>query len=369
MLKVLKGFFFLTFAVKIAFADFNRLSYDRYNEGVLNSFGISGSFLAKLQEKNITNPNRLHTKWDFFLEQFDNGYEFIPVLRSIMVEAGIPQEFLFLAMAESGFSVRAYSPKKAAGIWQIMPKTAKSLGLKINEYIDERRDPIKSTQAAARYLRYLYKQTGEWYLAAMAYNYGIGNLQKAIQKAGSSDIETLMNEEKKYLPKETREYIRMILEMSLAFNNYEKLQDSDKKYLLNRGAADSIVGVQVKSGTMLEYIAQQLDMSLVELKKYNRQFRYNFLPPGGGDYTVYIPYEKLSYFKQAYVPDENPNRVFVLHKIKKGDTLIGLSRKYKVSIQEIKLANQMEKIFLKVNQKIIIPVIREEYKKLANKGI
>lgn len=350
-------------------ADFSRISYDRYNEGVLNSFGVSGSFLTKLQEKNFTNPNRLHTKWDFFLEQFDNGYEFIPMLRSIMVEAGIPQEFLFLAMAESGFSVRAYSPKKAAGIWQIMPKTAKSLGLKINDYIDERRDPIKSTQAAAKYLRYLYKHTGEWYLAAMAYNCGLGNLKKAIQKAGSTDIETLLNEEERYLPRETREYIRMILEMSLAFNNYEKLQDSDKKYLLNRGAADSIVGIQIKSGTMLEYIAEQLDMSLVELKKYNRQFRYNFLPPGGGDYTVYIPYEKLSYFKQSYIPDENPNRIFVLHKIKKGDTLIGLSKKYNVSVQEIKIANQMEKISLKVNKNIIIPVVKEEYKKLANKGI
>lgn len=350
------------------FGDFNRLLHDRYSEGILNSFGVSGSFLAKLQQKNITNPNRLYTKWDFFLEQFDNGYEFIPVLRSIMVEAGIPQEFLFLAMAESGFSVRAYSSKKAAGIWQIMPKTAKSLGLKINEYIDERRDPIKSTQAAAKYLRYLYNNTGEWYLAAMAYNCGIGRLKKAIQKAGSADLEILLDEEKKYVPKETREYIRMILEMSLAFNSYERLQNSDKKYLLNRGANDSIVGVKIKSGTTLEYIAEQLDMSLVDLKKYNRQFRYNFLPPGDGDYTVYIPYEKLSYFRQAYIPDENPNRMFVLHQIKKGDTLYALAKKYNISIEKIKAANQMDKVSLRINQKIIIPVIKEEYKKIANKG-
>ncbi|CBG40411.1 lytic transglycosylase domain-containing protein [Helicobacter mustelae] len=369
MRKFSRIFVLFCLASSGVFADFNRISYDRYSEGVLNSFGVSGAYLTKLQEKSFSTSNRLHTKWDFFLEQFDNGYEFIPVLRSIMVESGIPQEFLFLAMAESGFSLRAYSSKKAAGIWQIMPKTAKILGLEINDYLDERRDPIKSTQAAARYLRYLYKNTGEWYLAAMAYNCGIGNLRKAIKKAGTTDIETLLSEEKKYLPRETREYIRMILEMSLAFNNYERLQNSDKKYLLNRGAADSIVGVQIKSGTMLEYIASQLDMSLLELKKYNRQFRYNFLPPGKGDYTVYIPYEKLSYFKQAYTPDENPNRIFVLHKIKKGDTLNRLSKKYKVSVQEIKLANQMEKVFLKVNQKIIIPVVREEYKKLANKGL
>ncbi len=350
------------------FADFNRLGHDRHNEGILNSFGVSGTFLARLQQKNFTNPNRLHTKWDFFLEQFDNGYEFIPVLRSIMVEAGIPQEFLFLAMAESGFSVRAYSAKKAAGIWQIMPKTAKSLGLVINDYIDERRDPIKSTQAAARYLRYLYKNTGEWYLAAMAYNCGIGRLKQAIQKAGSSDIEVLLDENNKYLPKETREYIRMILEMSLAFNNYEKLQNSDKKYLLNRGASDSIVGVKIGSGTMLEYIAEQLDISLVELKKYNRQFRYDFLPPGRRDYTVYIPYEKLSAFRQTYRPDENPNRMFVVHRIKKGDTLTRIAKKYKVSVQEIKIANQMDKVALRINQKLIIPLIKEQKHKLANKG-
>ena len=362
-----KIFIFLFFA-GFVFADFNRIAYDRHNEGVLNSFGVSGSYLAKLQEKTITNPNRLHNRWDFFLEQFDNGYEFIPVLRSIMVEAGIPQEFLFLAMAESGFSTRAYSVKKAAGIWQIMPKTAKELKLKINDYIDERRDPIKSTQAAAKYLRYLYQNTGEWYLAAMAYNCGLGRLKNAIKKAGSNDIEILLDEEKKYLPRETRGYIRMILEMSLAFNNYERFQDVDKKYLLNRGAADSIVGVKVNSGTTLEYIAEQLDMSLVDLKKYNRQFRYDFLPPGKGDYTVYVPYEKLATFKQSYVPDTNPNRFFVFHEIKKGDTLYGLSRKYRVSIEDIKRANQMDKVSLRVKQKIIIPMLRQDYKKVANKG-
>lgn len=368
MTRILKiGCAFLL-AGSLSLADFNRLVYDRHNEGVLNSFGVSGDYLAKLQQKMITAPNRLHSRWDFFLEQFDNGYEFIPVLRSIMVEAGIPQEFLFLAMAESGFSVRAYSAKKAAGIWQIMPKTAKDLGLKINDYVDERRDPIKSTQAAAKYLRYLHKQTGEWYLAAMAYNCGIGRLKAAIKKAGSSDLEVLLDEEKRYLPQETRGYIRMILEMSLAFNNYEKFQASDKKYLLNRGATDTIVGIKIASGTTLEYIAQQLDMSLVELKKYNRQFRFDFLPPGKGDYTVYIPYEKLSRFKQAYVPDSNRNRNFILYEIKKGDTLYALSKKYGVSMEDIRLANQMEKVFLRPKQKIIIPIMRQDYKKIANKA-
>ncbi len=368
MTQILKLSCAVFFSISVLFADFNRMAYDRHNEGVLNSFGVSGSYLAKLQEKTVTAPNRLHSRWDFFLEQFDNGYAFIPVLRSIMVEAGIPQEFLFLAMAESGFSVRAYSPKKAAGIWQIMPKTARDLGLRINDYLDERRDPIKSTQAAAKYLRYLYKHTGEWYLAAMAYNCGLGRLRAAIKKANSNDIEVLLDEEKKYLPQETRSYIRMILEMSLAFNSYEKFQESNKKYLLNRGAGDTIIGVKIGAGTTLEYIAQQLDMSLVELKKYNRQFRFDFLPPGKGDYTVYIPYEKLSGFRQAYIPDPNANRNFILHEIKKGDTLYGLSKKYGVSMDDIRLANQMEKVFLRPKQKIIIPIIHHDYKKVANKG-
>lgn len=350
-------------------ADFNSLTYDRFSENVLNSFGVSGTFLAQLRAKNSLKSSSAEARWDYFVEKFDSGYEFIPILKSMMAQAGIPQEFLFLAMAESEFSTRAYSSKKASGIWQLMPVTAKQLGLKINDYIDERRDPIKSTQAAIKYLQFLYKITGKWYLAAMAYNCGVGRLQKAIKKAKSSDIDVLLDEHKKYLPKETRNYIRMILSMSLAFNNIDRFKSDDREYLLNRGAMNTLVSVNVKAGTMLAVIAEGAGMSLEDLKKYNRQFRYNFLPPGFGEYAVYIPYEKLAYFKQNFQEDKNPNEMFVLHKVKQGETLTSIAKKYKVSIQEIKITNKLKNSFLSINQKLIVPVIRKDYRKLVRNEI
>ncbi|PAF46624.1 lytic transglycosylase [Helicobacter sp. 12S02634-8] len=350
-------------------ADLNNLVYDRFSENILNSFGVSGVFLAKLKAKNSLKLGSAETKWDYFLQKFDASYEFIPILKSMIAQAGIPQEFLFLAMAESEFSTKAYSPKKASGIWQLMPVTAKQLGLTINDYIDERRDPIKSTQAAIRYLQFLYKITGQWYLAAMAYNCGIGRLQKAIKEAKSTDIDVLLDDEKKYLPKETRNYIRMILSMSVAFNNIDRLKSEDREYLLNRGAMNTLASVHIKAGTLLENIAEGAGMRLEDLKKYNRQFRYNFLPPGYNEYTVYIPYEKLAHFKQNFKADTDPNEMFVLHRVKQGETLSSISKKYKVRISELKTTNNLKNSFLSINQKLIVPIIKKDYQKIAQNEV
>ena len=143
--------------------------FNRFDTTTINAFNIPIEYIATLEsEGRLIDVDT--TKWKYLTRQFDNGYEFIPILRKMLADADVPQEFLFLAMAESEFKSQALSSKKAAGIWQLMPATAKELGLIIDEYIDERQDPIKSTQAAIKYLQYLHKATGKWYLAAMAYN-------------------------------------------------------------------------------------------------------------------------------------------------------------------------------------------------------
>lgn len=335
----------------------------RASEGILQSFDLDVSFLPSINQSNVLYSHSVQARWEYFLEKFDQGYEVIPTLRLMMAEQGIPQEFLFLAMAESEFSVRAYSPKKASGIWQLMPNTAKELGLQINDYIDERRDSIKSTRAAIKYLKYLKEVTGEWYLAAIAYNCGIGRLQKAIKKAGTKDLETLLDPEKSYLPRETRHYIRMILGMSLAFNNADLLKNQNREYFLNRGAGSTIAGVDVDAGTPLLEIAKSIGLSLNDLKKYNKQFKYDFLPPGKGRYTVYIPYDRLASFKQNFQPTNRQNEMYVLHRVKKGETLYSIARQYQTSIQQIKEANNVKTAHLSIKQSLIIPVLKEKYQK------
>ncbi len=322
-------------------------------QSTMNALDIPQSYIAKLESEGKLLD--IYTRrWSYLANQFDKGYEFIPTLRKMLYDAKIPQEFLFLAMAESEFKTHALSPKSAAGIWQIMPATAKELGLVINEYIDERQDPIKSTQAAIKYLQYLHKQTGKWYLAAMAYNCGLGRLNRGIDEAGSSDIEVLLDENSQFLPLETREYLRKIMSMSLAFSNAHDMKISNKEYMLNRGAGDSLAVVQVKGGNSLANVAKGANMTLSDFVSYNRHFKYDFVPLDREEYEVYIPYDRLSYFKQNFKNVINAG--FILYKVKKGDTLYDIAKSHHTSIDKIKKVNAMKNNRLFVNQMIKVPV-------------
>lgn len=328
---------------------------NRFNEETISAFSIPTEYIATLEkeERLIAFDTR---KWQYLSRKFDNGYEFIPILRKMLFDAEIPQEFLFLAMAESEFDARALSVKKAAGIWQFMPPTARELGLVINDYIDERADPIKSTAAAIKYLQYLYKSTGKWYLAAMAYNCGLGRLNRAIKDAGSDDIAVLLDEEAQYLPLETREYVRKIISMSLAFSNAHELKQMDKEYMLNRGAADSIVVVSVKAGNSLKNIAKGANMSVDSLKNYNRHFKYDFVPLGSSEYQVYLPYEKLSYFKQHFKNVVEITSFYAPYIVQKGDTLSSIARKNNTTIDKLKSLNKLKSSKLSINQKLLVPL-------------
>lgn len=329
--------------------------FNRFDTTTINAFNIPVEYIATLQaEGQLIDVDT--TRWRYLAKQFDNGYEFIPILRKMLADADVPQEFLFLAMAESEFKSQALSSKKAAGIWQLMPATAKELGLIINDYIDERQDPIKSTQAAIKYLQYLYKATGKWYLAAMAYNCGLGRLNRAISEADSNDIAVLLDEDMQYLPLETRNYLRKIMSMSLAFSNAHELKQADKEYMLNRGAGDSLVIVNVKAGNSLANIAKGANMRLDDLRKYNRHFKYDFVPFSQKEYQVYLPYDKLSYFKQHFKNVIDVRSHFVIYKVKKGDSLSSISRKHNVSIDKIKQANGLKSNALMVNQTLRLPI-------------
>ncbi len=330
--------------------------FNRFDTRTINAFNIPVEYIATLQaEGQLIDVDT--TKWKYLTRQFDNGYEFIPILRKMLADADVPQEFLFLAMAESEFKSQALSAKKAAGIWQLMPATAKELGLKIDDYIDERQDPIKSTQAAIKYLQYLYNATGKWYLAAMAYNCGLGRLNRAIKEAESDNIAVLLDEEEQYLPLETRNYLRKIMSMSLAFSNAHELKQADKEYMLNRGAGDSLVIVHVKAGNSLANIAKGANMSLEQFRSYNRHFKYDFVPFGQKEYQVYLPYERLTYFKQHFknVLDTRPH--FVTYRVRKGDNLSKIAKKHNISIDKIKQMNGLKSNMLVVNQTLKLPML------------
>ncbi len=285
----------------------------------------------------------------------EDAYVFIPAIKNILNQYKVPPEFLFLAMAESNFSNKAYSNKRASGLWQFMPKTATLFGLKIDEYVDERRDLIKSTEAAAKYLSQLHKRFGKWYLAAIAYNCGGGRLNQAIRRAGTDELSVLLDSKKKYIPRESRFYIRKIVALALMGNDEQFLLSSEYGHLLNRANAYSISIVKVPSGESLKRIAEIIHIPFKDLKSLNRHLKYDFVPPYKDGYEIYIPYIKLSEFKQKYKED-NIKNIYKIYTVKSGDNLIKIGHKYKISYKVIKDFNKLKTNRLRLNQKLIIPI-------------
>ncbi|WP_373002231.1 LysM peptidoglycan-binding domain-containing protein [Sulfurimonas sp.] len=322
---------------------------------LLESFDIEASFLYdpimnQMKAKKSTIQKNKH-----FFKAMDEAYTFIPAIKSILAKHGVPPEFLYLAMAESNFSTRAYSKKRASGLWQFMPATGKLYGLKIDEYVDERRDLIKSTEAAAKYLSHLHKRFGKWYLAAIAYNCGGGRLNHAIKKAGSNELSVLLDPKKKYIPKESRYYIRKIVALAMIGQDEQFLMHSEYEHLLNRANAYSISTVQLSSGDSMRRLSKMVGIPLAELKKLNRHLKYDFVPPYAKGYDVYIPYIKLNEFKRKYTPEPMKN-IYKVHVVQRGDNLSYIGKKYGVSYKVIKDFNKLKSYRLKLKQRLIIPI-------------
>ncbi len=303
----------------------------------------------------MKNRNKTIYKNKHFFRAMNEAYLFIPTIKSILAKNDIPAVFLYLAMAESSFSNRAYSKKRASGLWQFMPATGRLYGLKINQYVDERRDLVKSTEAAAKYLTHLHKRFGKWYLAAIAYNCGGGRLNQAIKKAGSDKLSVLLDYKKKYIPRESRFYIRKIVALTMIGHDEQFLLNSEYGYLLNRANAYPVSTIKLPRGESLKRVAKIIGLPLKELKKINRHLKYDFVPPYAKEYDIYIPYIKLSEFKQNYHSEPIKN-IYKVHIVKQGDNLSRIGKKYGISYRVIKDFNKLKRNRLTLKQKLIIPI-------------
>lgn len=352
-----KHYFFFLFLPVLLFAGLTFENNHQKEMKLLRSFDIDPSFLNDPKLIKIVEDIRSVYKNRHFFRAMNEAYLYIPMIKSILADSEVPAEFLFLAMAESNFATHAYSNKKASGLWQFMSATGRLYGLKIDEYTDERRDPVKSTHAAVKYLSALYKRFGKWYLAALAYNCGEGRVQRAIRKAGTDDLYVLLDERKKYLPAESRRYIRKIVALTLLGSDESFLIESEYAYLLNRANAYSIATVALPQGERLSRVAEILEMPRADLKKLNRHLKYDFIPPYGKGCEIYIPYVKLSEFKQKYKPCDL-KQIYLVHIVKPGDNLSAIGHRYGVRYKVIQDFNNLESTRLSLRQKLIIPVTK-----------
>ena len=203
---------------------------------------------------------------------------------------GVPLELKYLPVIESALNAKAYSPAGASGLWQFIPSTGVMYGLKVNSLVDERRDPVKSSRAAALYLKHLYSIYHDWTLVIAAYNCGPGNVNKAIRRAdGVKDYWAIY----KYLPQETRGYVPAFIAATYAMNYYKEHRICPAH--INRTIV--VDTIQVSKRVHLKQIAAVLDIDINELRNLNPQYRHDIIPGNGVAYTLALPVNKLNQFE------------------------------------------------------------------------
>lgn len=294
-----------------------------------------------------------------FLKWLVRGESTKHLVEPILKEQGIPREFFYLAMIESGFSNQASSSARAAGTWQFMSATAKLFGLRINYWIDERKDPLKSTVAASRYLKHLYARYGDWYLAMAAYNAGPGNVNRSIRKAKTRDFWEISKT--RYLPRETKNYVPKMLAALILAKHPEK-----HGFEVKKDPAKMIPheGVNLDKPVDLAEVAKKLKIPLRQIKYWNPELRKNITPPQsqlaafGGAYHLRLPAEHVEQF-ESIKPQLALIEVkdILLHKVKGGDTLYQIARKYKVPVKKLlKLNPNLSPRTLRIGKQIAVPV-------------
>ncbi|MBM3727482.1 MAG: lytic transglycosylase [Acidobacteria bacterium] len=256
------------------------------------------------------------------------------MIQRILAEEGVPQELMYLAQAESGFMPRAVSYRAAVGMWQFVKFRGNEYGLKQTPLYDDRLDPEKATRAAARHLRDLYMQLGDWRLAMAAYNCGPGCVERAVQRTGYADYWELR--ERGALPKETRNYVPIITAMTIVLKNAKDygIEDKDPDPPM---VYDTL---QLPTDTSLQLLADILDTTVSTLKDLNPALLKSTVP---ANYDLHVPRGTASLVRSALemVPAEK-RLGWRVHRVAQGEDLDTVARLYKVTSAALKTANRLD---------------------------
>ena len=292
------------YKIIIIFFLFSTLSYANLRQEfpsysyVLTEFNINEEYIDNPEFKHFVNEH----KYDYtkrFINAIKRGSLIVPLMKEMMSQRDISPVFIYISMVESAFNPKARSRTGAGGLWQITVNTAKELKLTVNSAVDERYDPIRSTNAAVKYLYKINSNLNSWYLTTMAYNCGNGCVNKSIKRAGSRDLGTLISSKKSYIKEETKKYIKKILLMAMIGENY-LFKDNDRvgelMYKMNN---DSITPVKVHAGENISNVALVLNMNKFFLEKINAHLK-NGQVPFNREYSINIPSSKVEMFNSYY---------------------------------------------------------------------
>ncbi|MBI3754932.1 MAG: transglycosylase SLT domain-containing protein [Deltaproteobacteria bacterium] len=306
----------------------------RENKGQDQVSEEEGQYLHRLDEMAAETPNEeeaitydvpvvVNDKVELFIKYFQTrgrkyfekwltrSERYLPMVRDIFRQNGLPEDLAYLALIESGFNPNARSRARAVGMWQFMKWTGRKYGLTIEMWVDERRDPEKATWAAARYLKDLYGLFNSWHLSAASYNAGEGRIMRVIKRYKTDDFWIVAKQKK-----------------------------------------------ALKRATDLRVIAKACECSAEEIKELNPELLRWFTPPNEPEYEIKLPTEKAEKFKvnfAAIPPQERLN--FLVHKIKRGETLSIIAKRYSASIESILYLNKLKSVkYVKVGTELVVPV-------------
>ena len=292
---------------------------------------------------------------------------YFPIIEQELIKEGLPVELRALPIIESNLSILATSRMGAVGLWQFMPATGKNLGLEINSLVDERCDLIRSTRAACRFLKDLYRIYGDWTLAIAAYNCGPGNVNKAIARAG--------NESKTFwdiydfLPRETRGYVPKFIAASYVYT-YHDLHDVDPAPTPGYIATDTVTVGRVMH---LGQVASTIDIPLETLRALNPQYKIDIIPASRKTYSLTLPVSYLSeyienrdsiyakdslylkeYMNPANLEKKRAEGVGYIYKVRQGDNLSVIAKRNRVSVKDLMRWNHLRSTVIRPGQRLRI---------------
>jgi membrane-bound lytic murein transglycosylase D len=282
---------------------------------------------------------------------------YIPMMKKILREHGLPEDLVYLAMIESGFSTKAYSRAHAAGPWQFIRETGERYGLRVSSWVDERKDPVKSTKAAAKHLSDLFNRFGSWYLAAAGYNAGEGKITRALNLYNAQNYWEITQEHRRYIKEETKQYVPKMIAAALIAKEPEKYGFTNIPY----ESALAYEEVSLPGGVELKDVASACGVNVETIVELNPELKRWITPPSASDYLLRIPEGSKPRLMENYAQLVKPKPVmaYAEHRVKKGERLSAIARKYGVKPVVIVRVNRLQgKERLHAGLILLIPQIK-----------
>ncbi len=295
------------------------------------------------------------TQAPWFPDYLERMRWFEGAVDSVLASRGLPLSLRYLPIVESGYSPRAVSPVSAVGLWQFMEPTARGLGIRVSPLLDERRNPFKSTDAAATFLDALHQKFGSWFLALAAYNAGPARIERILNDRAplAPRTDSLYWALRSRFPRETRDFVPKFfaaVKVAAHPNRYGvDVPDSTKGFSFDR--------VAVPDATTLDVVADAAGVDQREIERLNPEVVRGITPPGRKTY-LRVPVGRGAIFTQNYAKIPPRRRVtFVEHRVRSGETLTHIARRYGIRLSDLEAANPgIRPRRLQIGQRLIVPI-------------